>query len=195
MVFFFFVSMTDRRGEILERPTYRYAPTVVYMDAPALLETAGTHIMGHMTVHKRERGIYLWELIASRPVIFLSLPPKTDWLHGRIRAHPTRRISTKNAWNFFSFFFAGSHTHREKLSSSRMYVIYREKKNKTDSSAPSVSLIVNLARSWIFFFNFVQIQNDFPRKCIFKKNLVESIQERKKMAYRYVGERISLDRE
>ncbi len=54
-----FFSMTDRRGKILERPTYRYAPTVVYMDAPALLETAGTHIMGHMTVHKRERGIYL----------------------------------------------------------------------------------------------------------------------------------------
>lgn len=92
---------------------------------------------------------------------------------------------------FFLFFLLDhTHTQREKLSSSRMYVIYREKKNKTDSSAPSVSLIVNLARSWIFFFNFVQIQNDFPRKCIFKKHLVESIQERKKMAYRCVRENL-----
>lgn len=149
------------------------------------------HISWATWLYTREREVYIYESWLRHALSYFSLCPRkpTDYTvgSGRIRHAASAR---KTPGTFFPFFFAGSHTHREKLSSSRMYVIYREKKNKTDSSAPSVSLIVNLARSWIFFFNFVQIQNVFSRKCIFKKNLVESIQERKKMAYRCIRENL-----
>lgn len=193
-IFFFPWRIAGR--EILERPTYRYAPTVVYMDAPALLETAGTHIMEHMTVHKRERererGIYLWELIASRPVIFLSLPQKRLTTRSDPGASDTPHQHEKRLELFFLFLFlAGSHTQRERaIQQLAGCVLYIERRRRRLTVQPHLSLlIVNLARSWIFL-NFVQIENDFPRKRDFQKFCRINSGEKENGLQIYIGENL-----
>ncbi len=125
------------------------------------------HISWATWLYTREREVYIYESWLRHALSYFSLCPRkpTDYTvgSGRIRHAASAR---KTPGTFFSFFFAGSHTHSE--LSSRMCVIYREKKKKTDSSAPSVSLIVNLARSWIFF-KFRSNSKWFPAQMYFQE--------------------------
>jgi hypothetical protein len=120
--------------------------------------------MGHMTVHKREREVYIYESWLRHALSYFSLCPRkpTDYTvgSGRIRHAASAR---KTPGTFFCWI-----THTQRELSSRMCVIYREKKKKTDSSAPSVSLIVNLARSWIFF-KFRSNSKWFPAQMYFQE--------------------------
>jgi len=116
------LSMTDR--EILERPPIdmRYCRTWMRRG------TAGYRRNTHHGLTRKETGVggkYLsMRLIASRPVmcIFcysLSCTAPNRLLHGRIRAHPTRRISRKTPGTLALRYV--DHTHRV-CTSSRMYI-------------------------------------------------------------------------
>lgn len=193
-IFFFPWRIAGR--EILERPTYRYAPTVVYMDAPALLETAPEHISWSTWLYtrerEREREVYIYESWLRHALSYFSrLPQKRLTTRSDPGASDTPHQHEKRLELFFLFFLAGSHTQRERaIQQLAGCVLYIERRRRRLTVQPHLSLlIVNLARSWIFL-NFVQIENDFPRKRDFQKFCRINSGEKENGLQIYIGENL-----